>query len=59
MVSNVKKKSKLERFGNLKPREESQNMSTNHNMSRNFVVITKSNSPTNNENDSIFNQTGG
>ena len=55
MVSNVKKKQKFERFGNLKPREE--------NLSRNFVVVTNSNSPNGNNtanlNDSIFDQTGG
>ena len=54
MVNNVKKKSKFERYGNFKPPREE-----NHHMSRNFVVVTNSNSPTHNENDSIFNQTGG
>ena len=48
---------KFERFGNLKPREEL-------NQSRNYVVVTKtnSNSPTSGGgilNDSIFNQSGG
>jgi len=53
MVSDLKKQSKFERYGSVKPR----NIDS---MSRNFVVITNSNSPKNAQHDnSLFSQTDG
>lgn len=53
VVSDLKKQSKFERYGNLNP------TTRNNSLSRNFVVITNNNSPKGMMNNSVFNETDG